>query len=77
MTDIVENAGVDLLVDGPRVAKWIAGFDGPREFAAGSEQALLDYARTGPAWTGSNAQLETKASGIVHLIMGSGDYQLV
>jgi hypothetical protein len=49
----------------------------PREFAAGPEQALLDYARTGPAWNGSNAQLEAKASGIVHLVLGSGDYQLV
>jgi uncharacterized protein (DUF1800 family) len=49
----------------------------PRTFASGPEQALFDYARTGPAWTGSNAQLETKASGLVHLIVGSGDYQLV
>lgn len=27
--DITETAGVDLLVDSPRVARWIAAFDGP------------------------------------------------
>ena len=28
-SEITEGAGVDLLVDGPRVARWISGFDGP------------------------------------------------
>jgi hypothetical protein len=28
-------------------------------------------------WTGSDAQLSTKASGLTHLIVGSGEYQLV
>jgi hypothetical protein len=46
-------------------------------FATGSYQALLDYARAGGAWTGSDTQLATKAAGIAHLIVGSGDYQLV
>jgi uncharacterized protein (DUF1800 family) len=40
-------------------------------------QALIDYARAGGAWTGSDAQLATKAAGLAHLIAGSGDYQLV
>ena len=39
--------------------------------------ALVDYARAGGAWTGSEAQLATKASGLAHLIVGSGEYQLV
>jgi uncharacterized protein (DUF1800 family) len=38
---------------------------------------LLDYARAGTAWTGSDAQLLVKAPGLAHLIVGSGDYQLV
>jgi uncharacterized protein (DUF1800 family) len=42
-----------------------------------SYQALLDYTRAGGAWTGSDTQLATKASGLAHLIVGSGDYQLV
>jgi uncharacterized protein (DUF1800 family) len=39
--------------------------------------ALLDYARAGGAWTGSDAQLATKASGLAHLVVGSGEYQLI
>jgi uncharacterized protein (DUF1800 family) len=46
-------------------------------FAREPFQALLDYARAGGTWTGSDAQLLTKAAGIAHLIVGSGDYQLV
>ena len=46
-------------------------------FASDSYSALLDYARAGGAWTGSDAQLATKASGVAHLVVGSGEYQLV
>ncbi|MEP6914848.1 MAG: DUF1800 domain-containing protein [Acidobacteriota bacterium] len=46
-------------------------------FAAEPYSALLDYARAGGAWTGSDAQLLTKTAGLTHLIVGSGDYQLV
>lgn len=49
----------------------------PPDLADDSYRALLDYTRAGGAWTGSDAQLATKASGLVHLIVGSGDYQLV
>ena len=49
----------------------------PPDFAPSSYNALLDYARAGVNWTGSEDQLATKASGLVHLIVGSGDYQLV
>ena len=38
---------------------------------------LLGYLRTGGAWTGSDAQLNTKASGLARLIAGSGEYQFV
>jgi uncharacterized protein (DUF1800 family) len=47
------------------------------EMAPDSYRALLDYAAAGISWSGSDAQLATKASGLVHLIVGSGDYQLV
>jgi hypothetical protein len=46
-------------------------------FSGDSYNALVDYARAGAAWTGSDAQLATKASGLAHLIVGSGKYQLV
>jgi uncharacterized protein (DUF1800 family) len=46
-------------------------------FSGESYNALVDYARAGGAWTGSEAQLATKASGLAHLIVGSGKYQLV
>ncbi len=44
---------------------------------ADSYNALVDYVRAGGAWTGSDTQLATKASGLAHLIVGSGEYQLV
>jgi uncharacterized protein (DUF1800 family) len=46
-------------------------------FPADSYNALVDYVRAGGAWTGSDTQLATKASGLAHLIVGSGEYQLV
>jgi hypothetical protein len=49
----------------------------PAPFDGSSYTALLDYARAGGAWTGSDTQLATKASGVAHLIVGSGEYQLV
>ena len=49
----------------------------PPEFASDAYNALVDYARSGGAWTGSDTQLAAKASGLAHLIAGSGDYQLV
>jgi uncharacterized protein (DUF1800 family) len=49
----------------------------PAELAPSSYSALLDYAQAGITWTGSDDQLTTKASGLVHLVVGSGDYQLV
>jgi len=49
----------------------------PPAFAGDAYNALLDYTRAGGTWTGSDAQLTTKSSGLAHLIAGSGDYQLV
>ena len=49
----------------------------PPELASSSYNALLDYARAGITWNGSDDQLATKTSGLVHLVVGSGDYQLV
>jgi uncharacterized protein (DUF1800 family) len=49
----------------------------PPEYSSVAMGALLEYAGAGVTWTGSDAQLATKGSGIVHLILGSGDYQLV
>jgi uncharacterized protein DUF1800 len=38
---------------------------------------LSNYLHATGAWTGSDAQLQAKAPGIVHLIAGSPEYQLV
>jgi uncharacterized protein (DUF1800 family) len=38
---------------------------------------LLTYASAGSAWSGSDSQLQTKAPGVVHLILGSAEYQFV
>jgi hypothetical protein len=49
----------------------------PADFDADSQSTLLGYLQAGGAWTGSDAQLLTKVPGLVHLIVGSGEYQLV
>lgn len=41
------------------------------------QTALLDYARAGGTWTGSDAQLLTKTGGLFHLLVGSGEFQFV
>ena len=47
-------------------------------FTGDAQRALQDYARAGVStWSGSDAQRLTKAAGIVHLIVGSANYQLV
>ena len=38
---------------------------------------LADYLRATGAWTGSDAQLQAKAPGLVHLVAGSPEYQFV
>jgi uncharacterized protein (DUF1800 family) len=39
--------------------------------------AFGNYLRATGSWTGSDAQLQTKVPGLVHLIVGSSEYQLV
>jgi len=46
-------------------------------FPGDSYNALIDYAHAGGAWNGSDTQIAAKASGLAHLIVGSGEYQLV
>jgi hypothetical protein len=36
----------------------------------------MTYLNANGAWTGSDAQLQSKAPGLVHLIAGSPEYQL-
>ena len=38
---------------------------------------LVTYAGAGAAWTGSDTQLQAKAPGVVHLILGTAAYQFV
>ncbi|MEX2660417.1 MAG: DUF1800 domain-containing protein [Vicinamibacterales bacterium] len=49
----------------------------PPAYSPSSYNALLDYARTGAAWPVSDALLATKVAGLVHLVIGSGDYQFI
>jgi hypothetical protein len=39
--------------------------------------SLLEYLRGGVSWTGAAGQLRTKAPGLLHLVVGSSEYQLV
>ena len=46
-------------------------------FEQNTRNDLISYLETGAAWTGSDAQLRTKAVGLARLIVGSGEYQIV
>jgi uncharacterized protein (DUF1800 family) len=43
-------------------------------FSTGSLTAMTDYLRS-TAWTGSDAQLQTRVPGLTRLIVGAGEYQ--
>jgi hypothetical protein len=49
----------------------------PALFSQEARNELLAYLEAGGAWTGSNAQIQTKAAGLARLIVGSGEYQVV
>jgi uncharacterized protein (DUF1800 family) len=49
----------------------------PAPFDPAAYEALLEYLRAGAEWTGSDTQLRVKAPGLLHVIVGSSEYQLV
>ena len=49
----------------------------PAPFEQNAYSSLLGYLRSGGTWSGSAAQLRVKAPGLIHLIAGSSEYQLV
>jgi uncharacterized protein (DUF1800 family) len=49
----------------------------PAPYAQEARAAFIGYLESGVAWTGTETQLRTKAAGLAHLIVGSGEYQLV
>lgn len=49
----------------------------PSPLDGSTYQDLLTYLRGSGAWTGSDTQVRNKASGLVHLILGSGEYVFV
>ena len=49
----------------------------PADYDRAAYSDLIDYLRAGSTWTGSDAQLAVKAPGLLHLIVGSSEYQLV
>ena len=49
----------------------------PAPFDSAPQQALVSYLLAGGAWTGSAAQLNTRAAGLARLLVGSSEYQLV
>jgi uncharacterized protein (DUF1800 family) len=49
----------------------------PAPFDTAPQQAMVTYLVAGGAWTGSAAQLNTRAAGLARLLVGSSEYQLV
>jgi hypothetical protein len=49
----------------------------PSPYGDAAYNELRAYLTASGTWTGSDAQLRTKAPGLVHLIVGSGEYVFV
>ena len=49
----------------------------PAPYEGEPRNGLVDYLNAGGAWTGSDAQLMVKASGLTRLIVGSSEYQFM
>jgi uncharacterized protein (DUF1800 family) len=49
----------------------------PADYDRAAYDDLLAYLSAGGPWSGSDAQLKQKAPGLLHLIVGSSEYQLV
>jgi uncharacterized protein (DUF1800 family) len=49
----------------------------PANYDGAPYDGLLEYLSSGAAWSGSDAQLGVKASGLTRLIVGSSEYQLM
>jgi uncharacterized protein (DUF1800 family) len=60
-----------------RVLEYLLTRMTPAQFDAEPYASLQSYLNAGGAWTGSDTQLNTKASGLARLIAESGEYQFV
>ena len=49
----------------------------PADYDRGAYDDLLAYLRAGGTWTGNDTQIGIKAPGLLHLIVGSSEYQLI
>ncbi len=49
----------------------------PAPLDSSPRQALSSYLVAGGAWSGSQEQLDTRASGLARLLVGSAEYQLI
>jgi uncharacterized protein (DUF1800 family) len=49
----------------------------PMPFDQAPQQALMSYLSSAGVWTGSGEQLNTRASGLARLLIGSAEYQFV
>jgi uncharacterized protein (DUF1800 family) len=49
----------------------------PADYDRGAYSDLLDYLRAGGTWTGNDVQIGIKAPGLLHLIVGSSEYQFI
>ena len=49
----------------------------PADYSRAAYADLVAYLREGVTWSGADAQLATKAPGLLHVIVGSSEYQLV
>jgi hypothetical protein len=50
---------------------------GPADYSRAAYDDLLAYLQAGGTWTGNDTQIGIKAPGLLHLIVGSSEYQFV
>jgi uncharacterized protein (DUF1800 family) len=70
----VKNAGASRSADG--LLSYFLDQLATAPMDSGVRAELASYLRSTGAWSGSDAQLQAKAPGLVHLIVGSPEYQL-
>jgi uncharacterized protein (DUF1800 family) len=57
--------------------EWALGSMRTGPLASGVTTDLLDYLRAPGPWTGRDSQLQNKVAGVVHLLIGTAEYQFV
>jgi uncharacterized protein (DUF1800 family) len=71
------RAAVDHASSPQELLGWVLESIRTAPLERGVSTDLMDYLRATGPWTGSQAQLQSKVAGVVHLLLGTAEYQFV